>query len=70
MYLMFLGKESQPNQSPTLFATDRESYVVQGWIVTDPEILAMIAVPDDETIVEVPAALMATSPRTDSAAMW
>lgn len=59
MYLMFLGKESQPNQSPTLFATDRESYVVQGWIVTDPEILAMIAVPDDETIVEVPATLMA-----------
>lgn len=59
MHLMFLGKESQPNQSPTLFATDRDSYVVQGWIVTDSEILAMIAMPDDETIVEVPATLMA-----------
>lgn len=59
MHLTFLGKESHPNQSPTLFATDRDSYVVQGWIVTDPEILAMIAVRDDETIVEVPAALMA-----------
>ncbi len=58
MRLTFLGKDSQPKQSPTLFATDRDSYVVQGWIVTDPEILAMIVVRDDETIVEVPAALM------------
>lgn len=59
MHLTFLGKDSQPNQSPTLFATDRDSYVVQGWIVIDPEILSMIAVSDDETVVEVPATLMA-----------
>lgn len=59
MLLTFLGKDSQPKQSPTLFATDRDSYVVQGWIVTAPEILAMIVLRDDETIVEVPAALMA-----------
>jgi hypothetical protein len=59
MHLTFLGKESQPDESPTLFATDQDSYVVQGWIVTDPEILAMIAMSDDETIVEVPATLMA-----------
>lgn len=59
MHLTFLGKESQPDESPTLFATDQGSYVVQGWVVTDPEILAMIATSDDETIVEVPATLMA-----------
>jgi hypothetical protein len=70
MRLTFLGKESQPKNSPTLFATDRDSYVVQGWIVTNPEILAMIAVSDDETVVEVPAALLAILPRTGSAAMW
>ncbi len=35
MHLTFLGNESHPNQSPTLFATDRGSYVVQGWVVTD-----------------------------------
>lgn len=58
MHLTFLGKDSYPQNSPTLFATDRDSYVVQGWIVTDPAILAMIAVSDDETIVEVPAKLM------------
>lgn len=59
MRLAFLGKESVPDQSPTLYATDRDSYVVQGWIVTDPQILATITVPDDETVVEVPARLMA-----------
>jgi len=59
MHLTFLGKESRPDESPTLFATDRDSYVVQGWIVTDPAILTMIVMADDETIVEVPAALMA-----------
>jgi hypothetical protein len=30
MHLTFLGKESRPDESPTLFATDRDSYVVQG----------------------------------------
>lgn len=59
MHLTFLGKESRPDESPTLFATDRDSYMVQGWIVTDPAILAMIVMADDETIVEVPAALLA-----------
>lgn len=29
MRLTFLGKESQPNQSPTLYASDRDSYIVQ-----------------------------------------
>lgn len=59
MHLTFLGKDSYPDQSPTLFATDRGSYVVQGWIVTDPAILALIALSDNEAVVEVPAALMA-----------
>jgi len=58
MRLTFLGKESVPDQSPTLYATDRDSYIVQGWIVTDPEIQTMITVGDVETIVEVPPKLM------------
>ena len=33
MRLEFLGKETQGGGSPTLFATDRETYVVQGWRV-------------------------------------
>ncbi len=58
MRLTFLGKESVPDQSPTLYATDRDTYVVQGWIVTDPKALALVATADDETIVEVPPKLM------------
>ena len=35
----FLGKDpdSQEGQSPTLFATDRVTYIAQGWKVTDPD---------------------------------
>lgn len=57
MRLTFLGKESNPTESPTLYATDRDSYVVQGWKVRDAGITSKLAVPGDETIVEVPAAL-------------
>ncbi|MDQ3763489.1 MAG: hypothetical protein M3460_18230 [Actinomycetota bacterium] len=58
MKLRFLGKNSTPTNSPTLYATDQDSYVVQGWIVTDPATLARPTVPNDETLVEVPAALL------------
>lgn len=58
MKLRFLGKNSTPDDSPTLYATDQDSYMIQGWIVTDAAILARLTVPDDETIVEVPAALL------------
>jgi hypothetical protein len=57
--LTFLGKESQPNQSPTLYASDRDTYVVQGWVVSDPAILGRLEIGDDQTVVEVPPGLMA-----------
>jgi hypothetical protein len=57
--LTFLGKNSSPDQSPTLYTSDRDTYIVQGWIVTDPEIVSLIEVSADETLVEVPADLMA-----------
>jgi hypothetical protein len=47
MELQFLGKETQGGGSPTLFATDRNTYVVQGW-----------RVPDQETSVEIPQRLL------------
>jgi hypothetical protein len=58
--LTFLGKDpdSQVDNSPTLFATDRTdrtTYIAQGWKVTDPEALAVIGpVPDHETLIEIP----------------
>ena len=58
MRLTFLGKDSQPNQSPTLYVTDQGSYVVQGWIVPESDVLAGIVLADNEADVEVPAKLM------------
>lgn len=60
MKVQFLGKdpESQVDNSPTLFATDRTNrvtYIAQGWKVTDPEALAAIGdVPDHEALIEIP----------------
>jgi hypothetical protein len=56
--LRFLGKDSTPGDSPTLYASDKDSYIVQGWIVTDPDVLARLDVGDSETVVEVPARLL------------
>jgi hypothetical protein len=58
MHLTFLGKDSQPNNSPTLYATDDESFVMQGWIVSDAAALAAANLADDETVVEIPAKLL------------
>jgi len=61
MQLMFVGKdpESNPTGSPTVYRTDRGSWVVQGWVVTDPEALPQMAIPDGETAVEIPDRLIA-----------
>ncbi|WP_405063851.1 hypothetical protein OG474_19985 [Kribbella sp. NBC_01505] len=46
--------QSRPDNSPTLYKTDRGSWVVQGWVVDDPEALAALNVPAGETVVEIP----------------
>jgi hypothetical protein len=47
MRLTFLGKQTQGGGSPTLFATDRDTYVVQGWKVSGAD-----------TSVEIPSELL------------
>jgi hypothetical protein len=56
MQLTFVGKdpESNPTGSPTVYRTDRGSWVVQGWVVTDGEALAQMTIPEGETAVEIP----------------
>jgi hypothetical protein len=60
MRAKFLGKDpdSQVDNSPTLFATDRTdhvTYIAQGWKVTDPQVLADVGpLPDHETLIEIP----------------
>lgn len=60
MRARFLGKDPGSNvgDSPTLFATDRtdrETYIAQGWVVTDPQALADVGpIPNGEAIIEIP----------------
>lgn len=56
MRLTFIGKDpdSTPTGSPTVYRTDRGSWVVQGWVVDDPAALATMNIPDGETCVEIP----------------
>lgn len=56
MRLTLIGKDpaSNPTGSPTVYRTDRGSWVVQGWDVTDPEALAQMNIPAGEAAVEIP----------------
>lgn len=56
MRLTLIGKdpESNPTGSLTVHRTDWESWVVQGWVVSDPETLAQMDVPAGESCVEIP----------------
>jgi hypothetical protein len=57
--LRFLGRETGGGGCPTLYQTGHGTYVIQGWKVTDPEVLATLgSVPDHETVIEVPRRLM------------
>ncbi len=50
--------ESQPQGSPTLYRTDRQSWVVQGWIISDPEVLATMNIPEGEIACGIPDRLV------------
>jgi hypothetical protein len=56
MRVTFVGKDpdSNPTGSPTVYRTDRDTWLVQGWVVMDPEALEQLAIPDGETVVEIP----------------
>jgi len=55
MRLRFLGQDTQDRGCPALYATDRDTYVVQGWTVTDPEALGDLRdVLEGESFVEIP----------------
>jgi hypothetical protein len=59
--LTFVRKtiKSQVNNCPSLYRTDRNTFVVQGWRVSDPEALAQLDIPAHETVVEVPVDVLA-----------
>jgi hypothetical protein len=56
MRLTLVGKDpdSNPTGSPTVYRTDRDTWVVQGWIIQDPDVLAQMNIPGEEAAVEIP----------------
>ncbi|MBV9010430.1 MAG: hypothetical protein JO272_00020 [Pseudonocardiales bacterium] len=64
------GKDSTPTNSPTLYATDEDSYIVavtpgghyiiQGRRVTDAQTLSQMSIPEHETCVHVQKSAMLT----------
>ncbi len=67
MALRFLGKDtaSQGGQSPTVW-DDGDSYVVQGWRITDAATLADIGeIPEHETVIRIPKRLMPVFPEVN-----
>lgn len=43
---------------PTLYRTDHDTYLIQGYVVTDSQVLAQLNIPTEESVVEVPAKLI------------
>ncbi|MEU8007723.1 hypothetical protein AB0B66_41745 [Catellatospora sp. NPDC049111] len=66
MQLTFIRKTvlSGDTNCPSLYRTDRDTFVVQGWRVTDPEALRQLDVPAHETVVEVPSDVLAEIARS------
>jgi hypothetical protein len=63
MRLTFLGKDTQGGNSPTLWDTDDDQYVIQGFTL-DADALAQVGnVPDGELVIRVPKKLMRHLPK-------
>jgi hypothetical protein len=60
MRITFLGKDpgSEKDECPSLYDTDRGTYLLQGWVVDDPAVIAELDLEAGEACVEVPRALM------------
>jgi hypothetical protein len=56
MRVALIGKDRSPIRQgpPTVYRTDRGTWVVQGWNITDPEALSQMNIPAGETAVEIP----------------
>jgi hypothetical protein len=61
VHLTFIRKTvlSSDTKCPSLYKTDRDTFIVQGWRVTDPEALKQLDIPAHETVVEVPSDVLA-----------
>ena len=58
MEMRFIAADCKLGGCPTLYATDRDTVVVQGFLITDPSALATLHLPPDESAVEIPRSLI------------
>jgi hypothetical protein len=66
MRLRFLGSDSEQGTCPAIYETDRDTFAVQGKLVTDPEALCDgVNLAADEAIVEIPKSLVRFFPPSE-----
>lgn len=53
-----IGGGCEDSTCPTVYATDRDTLVVQGYVVEDAEALAGLNLPAGESAVEIPRSLL------------
>jgi hypothetical protein len=58
MWLRFLGKHSSPGSSPTLWDTDENRYVIQGFELGAEALAQVGQIPAGEAVIWVPKELM------------
>lgn len=58
MWLRFLGKHSSPGSSPTLWDTDENRYVIQGFELGADALAQVGEIPSGEAVIWVPKELM------------
>jgi hypothetical protein len=58
--LTFIRKDplSSPGGSPTVYATDERTLIVQGWRLTDEKARTRMAIPSHEDAVEIPVRMV------------
>jgi hypothetical protein len=69
MEITFLGSTSTSGNCPNLYMTDQGTYVVQGSKITDLEVLEALrkrGMPEHETAVEIPIALLNFATKIDT----
>ena len=71
MRIRFVAKDpdSVPDQSPTLYKTDPDSWLVQGWAVTDPAALAEMNIPEGKRSWKSPTGSFPSSGRVSGASV-
>jgi hypothetical protein len=67
MRLTFLGKVTQGGNSPTLWQTDDDQYVIQGFTLNAEALGQVGSVPDGEGVIRVPKQLMRYLKEADGA---